>query len=228
MQKKLLYLSIIITLQSLSILKAQDTTKILQKYKFVVFNWEMKGDSLLKESGEIIANSIKINLFKANCLKKAEILETENIISEISRTTFIDKMPEVYDTKTAVMYGKLLRVDYVIFGKMTKSKFIKNNIISLKILDVKNGIIIGLDEIELPSQSEYSNVMNKLTISIITTLLDVDDIFCDEKMVKRVAEDKEKSREKERMKEKDKEKQKVIDLEKAKNKYNVKVYEKNF
>jgi uncharacterized protein YhaN len=80
----------------------------------------------------------------------------------------------------------------------------------------------------MQSQADYPNAINKLTTSIINTFLNIDDIFCDEKMLRTMANEKEKQREKERMKEREIEKVKVLEQEKNKNKYNVKPYDKIF
>jgi hypothetical protein len=215
MHRKIIYLIFFILFQNLSLLQSQDTIKVIEKYKFVIFDWEIKGDSIPKESGEIIANSIRTNLFKANCTKKAEILEREEIIAQLAQTSFTEKLPDVFEKKIATSYGKILQAQYVIFGKLSFSINMKFYLVSMKLIEVKTGQIVATDEIEIPIKIEYARLISKVSDSIVRQMIEIEDIFCDQETLQRLKDEKAEQREEMRLKTKELEKikQKALDKE---------------
>lgn len=167
-------------------LKAQDTTQLAQLPRIVVFDWEMNGDSLNSNDGLVIASSIRTKLVNAKCSSKISILEREDIIKLLSEKSYADKIPDVFDKNTAIKLGKMLQANYVVFGKMTKSTLFDDYRISARMVEIESGNIIGATEVKYKSKNDYDTSITKITIDIIKSDNEFEQLFCIEEGVRKV------------------------------------------
>jgi hypothetical protein len=136
-------------------------------YRIIIFDFD-SSERLLKSDGIDVSKSIQAVLAsftKSN--KNIEILEREKIAEMYADRSSAQKLPMIYDEKSAVKIGRLLEANFVIFGRVVTPSFVKGVKINARLVDVETGSLKSYESnLEDSTLTSYDNAVRKLVIGL--------------------------------------------------------------